>query len=35
VIYQEGQQWLWIAAGALVLLSVAALCHKVRSKKKG
>ena len=35
VIYQEGQQWLWIAAGALVLLGAATLCHKVRARKKG
>lgn len=34
VIYQESYDWLWIAAGALVLLSMAVICHKLRRKTK-
>ena len=34
VIHQEDADWLWIAAGALVLLGAAALCHKLRGKRK-
>ena len=34
VIHQEDADWLWIAAGALVLLGAAVLCHKLRGKRK-